>query len=300
MSADAVPVTLVIPTYNRANLVRETVDAALKQTRPFADVIVVDDGSKDNTLEILASYGSRIVLIPIANQGVQVARNVGIDAAQTPFVALCDSDDLLEPEYAQTMYEWMFHDDTIDVGYANFRIFDENGLHGDKLSASPFDFLQGSEQRSPRFHTRIPDLYRRNLRYQPLFPTGQMVRKEFLKRMGNYNKAFRGVGAEDWEFTLRAILSGAVGVCARPLCRVRKHDGNISNDPMRSKIGEVKILRHSLSNHPGAEHLRKKFGMQWMSACGKFSTWHLHAAILTLRRPLKGNSIPCPRERAIS
>lgn len=87
-------VSIVIPTYNRAGVICRTVDNVLEQTYPNTEIIIVDDGSKDDTVERLKKYGERIRVIRQANAGPAAARNRGIEAARGKFVALQDSDDL--------------------------------------------------------------------------------------------------------------------------------------------------------------------------------------------------------------
>src|SRR5271169_6309691 len=86
-------VSVVIPTYNRAHLVCRAVDSALAQCLDGDEVIVVDDGSTDNTEAALAPYGSRIVHLRVPNGGAGKARNIGVKAASNPLIAFLDSDD---------------------------------------------------------------------------------------------------------------------------------------------------------------------------------------------------------------
>ncbi len=86
-------VSVVIPTYNRARLVARAVGSALAAAAPGDEFIVVDDGSTDNTAEVLAPYRSRIRYLRVANGGAGAARNHGIAAATCPLVAFLDSDD---------------------------------------------------------------------------------------------------------------------------------------------------------------------------------------------------------------
>ncbi|MEH3086137.1 MAG: glycosyltransferase family 2 protein [Xylophilus ampelinus] len=248
--------TLVIPAYNRGALIEDTLRSAVRQTRPFAEIIVVDDGSTDDTAARVERFAAqrpdgRIRLIRTRNQGVQAARNTGVRAAGTELVALCDSDDLLEPAYCATVTGWMESHPGTDILYCNFTPFDENGDHPDKFSGAPSGFFDGAV-RTGNFLECVPDLYRRSLSYQPLFPTGLVTRAAFYRAIGGYDTAFNGVGAEDWEFTLRAIAHGRVALCAASLIRIRKHAGNDSRDSMRMAIGEALILEHGLAHHPGA------------------------------------------------
>ncbi len=93
----AARVSIVIPTYNRAGLVERAVDSALAQPGVEADVIVVDDGSTDETAAGLAAFGNRITVHRQANQGQAAARNAGFQAATGTYVVFLDSDDRLAP-----------------------------------------------------------------------------------------------------------------------------------------------------------------------------------------------------------
>lgn len=90
-------VSVVIPTYNRAGMVTAAVDAALSQAYAPLEIIVVDDGSTDDTREVLAAYQDRIALLAQSNRGVSAARNRGVRHAAGEFVAFLDSDDLWRP-----------------------------------------------------------------------------------------------------------------------------------------------------------------------------------------------------------
>ncbi len=86
-------VSVVIPCYNSAPFLRETLDSVMKQTRPVLEVIVVDDGSTDDSGAIAASYGPPVRVIHQENQGESVARNRGMDEARGDWIALLDADD---------------------------------------------------------------------------------------------------------------------------------------------------------------------------------------------------------------
>ena len=90
-------VSVVIPTYNRADLVAAAINSVLGQTYSNIEVIVVDDGSTDKTEEVLADFGSTISVIKQANAGPAIARNRGIAAARGEIIAFLDSDDLWLP-----------------------------------------------------------------------------------------------------------------------------------------------------------------------------------------------------------
>ena len=90
-------VSVIVPTYNRGWIVKEAIDSVLKQDYPHVELIVVDDGSTDDTPELLAVYGDRITVFRQKNQGVSSARNRGIEKSSGELIAFLDSDDTWAP-----------------------------------------------------------------------------------------------------------------------------------------------------------------------------------------------------------
>ena len=90
-------VTVIIPTYNRGWILKEAIDSVLSQGFEDFELIVVDDGSTDNTQDILDGYARDIIVLRQDNRGVSTARNLGIASASGQFIAFLDSDDLWLP-----------------------------------------------------------------------------------------------------------------------------------------------------------------------------------------------------------
>src|SRR5947208_1919794 len=86
-------VSVVIPVFNRHRYVREAIESVLAQTYPAVEVVVTDDGSTDETPDVLRSFGDRIRVITQPNAGIAAARNVAVGAARGSLIALLDSDD---------------------------------------------------------------------------------------------------------------------------------------------------------------------------------------------------------------
>lgn len=255
MDSSSPTISLVIPAYNRGHLIAETLDSALAQVPPFLEVIVVDDGSTDNTAAVLATYAGRVQLLGGPNGGVQRARNRGVAAAKGEFIAFCDSDDLLEPGYVSKMQTWLRDHPECNGIYCNFVTFDEHGVHADKFAKAPSGFFDGAV-RSGTFWYNIPDLYRRTLDFQPLFPSGNVVRRSLYTELGGYDPQFNGVGAEDYEFCLRLVEAGETAICMEPLIRIRRHGANDSTDNVRQVHGTVQILEYALTHHRSGAHYR--------------------------------------------
>jgi hypothetical protein len=248
-SMEKVGLSLVIPTYNRAELIGETLECALSQTMPFAEIIVVDDGSTDHTQEILKKFAGYIKSLRTTNQGVQAARNTGVAAAASDYISFCDSDDLLDPEFVKEVSPWLAKNQRCDILYCNFIPFNACKTFPDKFSMAPAGFFEGAKEDGD-FLSEIPDLYSRLITFQPLFTVGNSMKKNFFHAIGGYRTEFKGVGSEDLEFLLRAVCGGHVSVLRRPLARVRKHDGNDSINAARQSSGEAQILEYSLAHHP--------------------------------------------------
>ncbi|MBW1739125.1 MAG: glycosyltransferase [Deltaproteobacteria bacterium] len=132
-------VSVIIPTYNRASCVTEAIDSVLAQTFTDYEIIVVDDGSTDNTREILEPYEDRIRYIYQQNSGVSGARNAGILAANGDWVAFLDSDDEYYPDGLRLLFEPFHENPAIVARLGNVSltgIQDERelfGLRGIKL-----------------------------------------------------------------------------------------------------------------------------------------------------------------------
>ncbi|WP_323744831.1 glycosyltransferase family 2 protein [Noviherbaspirillum soli] len=251
-------VSLVIPTHNRASLVVHTVQSALDQTVPFAEIIVVDDASTDDTLVQLRRFGQRIRVIPSKKIGVQAARNLGVATATSKYVTLCDSDDLLQPEFLHTIGGLLAAHPEIDSIYSNYQSFCGEKVAEDILSGAPKGFLDGGNVDGDLV-TDIPDLYAKTIVFQPLMPTGATIKKLFYESIGGFDPVFDRVPSEDWEYTLRAIANGKIAICTIPLVRIRRHEGNDSYDLLRTALGEVEVMKFVLRHHPFAQRYRNVF-----------------------------------------
>lgn len=243
--------SLIIPTYNRGALIERTLRSALDQSVPFNEIIVVDDGSTDNTPEVVQQFSDRVHYIRTANQGVQKARNAGVANAKSDRVAFCDSDDLLDPDYVDVVGNWLASHSDVDLTYVNFSTFDARPVYPDKFFAAPDGYFDGVRL-DQGFYVDDPDLYIKSIRYPCMWVTGMTVRKSFYEAIGGYDPALRGVITEDWEFNLRALSKGRTALCRRVLARVRYHSGSQSDNMIRNILGAVRVLRYALETHDGA------------------------------------------------
>ncbi len=121
-------ISVVVPAYNVAATLRETLVSISNQTFRDIEIIVVDDGATDATPAILSAYSEpRLRVIRQANRGLAGARNTGIHHARGKYIAFCDSDDVWEAEKLERHFQHLEADDTIGISFAGSSMIDENG-----------------------------------------------------------------------------------------------------------------------------------------------------------------------------
>lgn len=141
-------VSIVIPCYNAAGTVGEAIESALAQTYSQTEVIVIDDGSTDDSIRVLESHDGRIRWETGPNRGACAARNRGIELAQGEFIQFLDADDLLEPTKIQIQSKLITTDSTI-IPFSNSVVFDSDGRpqgdfrpwHNDSFHQACFDAI---------------------------------------------------------------------------------------------------------------------------------------------------------------
>lgn len=244
-------ICVVVPTYNRADLLPLTLDTIVGQSHRPDEVIVVDDGSTDATAEVLGRYAPLVRHLRIENSGDLAARNVGLQAASTDLVAFCDSDDLWAPEFLSHMAALWQAEPRTRVGYADFVII-RNGQWGSesKFAFAPAGFwerLRPVGQDLAVFDEPVLD---RLIRYQPFFPSCMVVNRRFLLGISGWDEAVGRTVGTDFATALRVVEHAPTGVVRKPLVGVRRHPGNYSADAEAMNLGDSMILEHVLATRP--------------------------------------------------
>lgn len=245
--------TVVMPTYNRGNLIAETLDAVLAQTFAPREIIVIDGGSTDNTQEVLARYAGRIVTRKIAECAVQPKRNLGIGLAKTNWIALCDSDDIWLPTYLEKQAALIAAEPDIGMSFSNFHVLRNGAVErGSKFNDAPAGYWEeAGVRRLPQGWVFDRSLARQSFRFHPIFPSALVVSKQVATAVGGFNSNL-AARAEDGEFTLRCLYHAKTAALPEPLVYIRKHAANISGDLVLRLLDEVTALRHIRENHPEA------------------------------------------------
>jgi glycosyltransferase involved in cell wall biosynthesis len=203
-------ISVILPTYNSARTIGESIDSVLKQTYPDFELIVVDDGSTDNTKKIVYGYTDRrIIYIYQSNQERSAARNKGIAHARGKYIAFIDSDDIWIDDKLAKQFPVLEADKELGLVYSDLYHFD------DETGENLFVF------------SNIIKLYRGKIKLHLLLkncfiqsPT-PLVRREVINVVGPFDPSL--VFGEDWDLWLRIAAKYPIDYIDEPLARVRVH-----------------------------------------------------------------------------
>lgn len=268
-------VSVIIPTYNRAGDLKEAMHSVLNQTFVDFELIVVDDGSTDNTRDVAESFTDpRVRYIFQVNQGASSARNVGIQVSQGEFIAFLDSDDLFLPEKLSLQVARMEEDP--DAGL----------VYGKYLSQAEIEELTVPIGDC----SRTVDL--RRLLLGPAFHMSTvLVRRNLLVQIGGFDaSSLRG---EDWELALKLALSGCKMVCVPEILSViRRHPVSNMREQYQHEEGVRSILDKLFADPRMPEDVlelknRAYAGQQIRTACSAYLSSQYRLGKVMLERALE-------------
>jgi glycosyltransferase involved in cell wall biosynthesis len=205
-------VSVIIPAYNAGRFIREAIDSVLEQTLN-PEIIVVDDGSTDDTRSILTAYGDKIRFLSQSQAGVSAARNRGVDAARGAFVAFLDADDyFLLPSKLAEQFACFKRQPNLAIVHSGWRVVDENN----EVFVEKQPWVQA------------PDLDLRGwLLFQPALPSAMMFRRDAFLAVGGFDRHLGHL--EDVELALRLSVKGYASAWVKKITTAyRRHDGNAS------------------------------------------------------------------------
>lgn len=223
-------VSVIIPTYNSAPYLKQAVDSVLAQTFQDYEVIVIDDGSTDDTESLMNSYGSPVRYIRQSNGGVAVARNRGIDESLGEYVAFLDADDVWLPGKLELQIAALDQSPDAGVCYADFFI------------VAP-DLTVRSRVSMPQQDTTLSDLLLRGNVVGT--PSTVVCHRERIKQAGGFDRAF-SYGA-DWEMWIRLASATEFIHVKEPLILYRQHDSNMSRNIRLSEDESVRLLQQGFA-----------------------------------------------------
>jgi glycosyltransferase involved in cell wall biosynthesis len=225
--------SVIIPAYNREWSIRRTIDSVLACGVP-AEIIVVDDGSTDRTVEAVQSYGSPVTLLQQENAGPAAARNTGLQKSSGSIIAFLDSDDIWLPGLVPDCIKALREHSEIEV------LVCEALFGNTEEGYKPLSPVTGRGEFAKLLRTPLePGLYR--LEREPfmrlmiermqVFLGSTFIRRTALDAVGQFDPAL--FGGEDYELCLRLAATRRFAFLDRPLAQYEKHPGGISTNQER-------------------------------------------------------------------
>ena len=214
-------VSVIIPTYNRAGIIEEAVDSVLVQDYKDFELIVVDDGSMDNTSEVLATYGDDIRVLFQENKGVSAARNRGISEAAGKLIAFLDSDDLWMPQKLTTQVE--FFRQRLDA----------------LICQTEEVWVRNGVRVNPKLRHIKPSgmIFKPSLELCLVSPSAVMIRRDLLDITGNFDETLPA--CEDYDLWLRISCRFPVYLIETPL--IIKRGGHADQLSKRAGLDKFRI-----------------------------------------------------------
>ena len=214
-------VSVIIPTYNRADMVVEAVESVLAQEMVDFELIVIDDGSSDETQEKLSVYNSRLSYHQQENAGVAAARNRGLELSKAPLVSFLDSDDLWLPKKLSTQHKFMLDHPEVWI-----------------CQTEEIWLRKGRRVNPKRHHQKVSgDIFQRSLDLCLVSPSTVMLRRELLEKVGYFDEQLPV--AEDYDLWLRVAVDHQVVLLPNAL--VIKRGGHPDQLSSRSSIDRYRI-----------------------------------------------------------
>jgi glycosyltransferase involved in cell wall biosynthesis len=184
-------ISVIVPTYNCSDYLSTAVESVLAQNYLNTEIIVIDDGSTDDTRDRLQPYRDRLRYLYQPNQGVSVARNRGIQEARGEFIAFLDADDYFLPNKLTAQVALFVAQPQLGIVHSGWRRVDRLG--NPLMEVTPWE--------------KVPELNLESwLRWKPVLPSAMMFRRDWLIRAGGFDRRFPP--AEDTDLVLRLALMG--------------------------------------------------------------------------------------------
>jgi len=256
-------ISVIIPTYNCDRYLSQAIESVLSQSYFPGEVIVIDDGSTDQTTEVLRCYKTQIRSVRQVNQGVAIARNRGIDLAQGDWVAFLDADDFLLPHALTT--RWAIAESCLKsqphlgIVHSGWQRVNAQG-----------ELLMAVEPWKQVPHLNLESW----LRWKPVLPSAMLFRRDWLVRSGGFDPQFPP--AEDTELVLRLARLGCEAAWLKQITvAYRQHEASA----MHKGLPQARSLAAVIDHFFAQPHLPET--IRWLEPQVRYNTliwiaWYLH------------------------
>ena len=188
-------VSVIIPTYNYGGFLADCVNSVLRQSEKNLEIIVVDDGSTDNTADVVKSFAGRVKYVFQENKGLSAARNTGLKHASGDLVQLLDSDDLLGIDAVAAKANFLRHNPDVSLAVSPNRLFSSVNVDGKPKTGGRWSL-----------HRRNLDIHLAYFNIAP--PHAFLIRRSATERVGYFDESLKA--CEDYDYWLRAAALGYV------------------------------------------------------------------------------------------
>jgi glycosyltransferase involved in cell wall biosynthesis len=225
-------ISVIIPTYNRSKFLQKAINSVLLQTVKIDEVIVIDDGSSDNTKTVIQDFNNpRIKYIYQTNKGVSSARNIGMDIARNNWITFLDSDDIWDIKKIE--YQINFHQNNPNILFS----------HTDEL------WLRNNQIIKQKKHQKKPfgkDCFKANLSFCKIGTSTVMLNKEIINNIGYFDNKLKI--CEDYDYYLRISQRYEIGYINHKLTtKIAGHQGQLSQSDFIDKYKLLTLSKYS--NH---------------------------------------------------
>ena len=238
MQTNSKPViSVIVPTYDYGRFIGDSIRSVLEQTYTSYEIIVIDDGSSDETTSVLQQFDGRIRYVYQENRGPSAARNLGIKIARGEYISFLDADDLWTPNKLELQLSDINSHPDIGMVFSDCQTFTaETIVKTSFLAGKSIDMNMISQK-------PISQAFMKLLLDNFITTSSVMVRKECFEKIGLFNESLRSV--EDRDLWLR--ISASFGITGIPfiLCRKRLHECNISRDNEVAIYCRLQVLENN-------------------------------------------------------
>jgi glycosyltransferase involved in cell wall biosynthesis len=233
-------VSVVIATYNRAKFLTETIESILQQSFQDYELLVVDDGSMDDTKRNLKPYETRLRYLHQENRGPSAARNLGVRHARAPWIAIQDSDDLCAPNHLQTLYGYVKAHPTCGMVFANGDYL--GGREHDRDTIIPLDKSRQLAKRG----VELSDFFEKSiLRLQ-----AALISKRAYDALGGHDESLRI--CMDLDLGFRLLMNFPIAYLDDVVFSYRKHEDNIGQNEELRLTENIRVIEKLVHDYPNA------------------------------------------------
>ena len=203
----------IIPTFNRPFMLCECIDSILAQTHPVDEIIVVNDGSTDDTIDVVQSYGDRLTLINKGNGGKSSALNLGLKHCKSDYIWICDDDDLAAPDGVKHLADALDSNDDAGFAFGTYQVFRK-----DETGYSYSEIVNPGVELEPNICIRFLEGGAGiTLQY------AMLVRRSVYERVGPFREEL--IRSQDFDMMIRLFRSFKAVYVPKSVFYQRQHDG---------------------------------------------------------------------------